>query len=298
LENKDGCLDLPAASTIGDLLKREGLIHPRRRRTRPLDGGYCRPSGISQPNEEWRADFKGEFKMGNGEYCYPLTMTDGASRYLLETRALDSTAGAGARRCFERAFHLYGLPWSIRTDNGSPFASTAIGRLSSLSVWWIRLGIRPVRGRPKNPQDNGGHERMHRTLKAETTRPPSWGKRGQQGRFDRFRREFNEERPHEALSQKPPCSIYRPSERAYPRRLPDIEYPSHYEVRKVGSGGIFGWRSRIVFASQSLVGEHIGLVEVEDGLWKVWFANMELGVLDEVQLTKRKTGKVLPMSPV
>lgn len=139
---------------------------------------------------------------------------------------------------------------------------------------------------------------MHRTLKAETTRPPSWSTRSQQRTFDRFRREFNEERPHEALGQKTPSSIYRPSERPFPQRLPEIEYPSHYEVRKVGSGGIFGWRSRIVFVSDSLVGERIGLVEVEDGLWKVWFANMELGILDEVQLTKRKTGKVLPMSPV
>lgn len=298
LENKDGSLELPAASTIGDLLQREGLIRPRRRRLRPLSEGYSLPAKITRPNEEWRADFKGEFRMRNGSYCYPLTITDAASRYLLQVRALGNTALAGTRLWFEQAFRQYGLPWTIRTDNGSPFASTALGRLSRLSVWWIRLGIRPVRGRPKHPQDNGSHERMHRTLKAETTRPPSWEERAQQRRFGRFQKEFNDERPHEALGQKTPGSLYRSSERRYPERLPEIQYPSHYEVRKVGLGGVFGWRSRLVFVSQSLVGEYIGLVEVEDGLWKVWFASMELGVMDEVQLTKRKTGRVLPMSPV
>jgi len=298
LENRDDSLELPAASTIGDLLKRQGLIHPRRRRLKlPLPGAPEKEE-ITNPNQEWDADFKGEFRMGNGEYCYPLTITDAASRYVLEVRALESTSGAGARSYFHRAFRLYGLPFSIRTDNGSPFASIGLGRLSMLSVWWIRLGIRPVRGRPKQPQDNGRHERMHRTLKAETTRPPAQESRGQQRLFDGFRKEFNEERPHEALGQKPPARLYKPSPRSYPEQIPTVEYPAYYEVRKVGSGGMFGWHSKPVFIGHALIGEHIGLREVEDGLWRVYFADVELGVLDEVQLRERRTGRVLPMSPV
>lgn len=298
LEDRDASLDLPAASTIGDLLRREGLIHPRRRRIKPPIPGAPDRSEVIAPNQEWDADFKGEFRMGNGEYCFPLTVTDAHSRYLLEVRALEGTAGARTRPFFERAFRQYGLPVTLRTDNGCPFASTGLGRLSALSVWWIRLGIRPVRGRPHHPQDNGRHERMHRTLKAETTRPPASESRGQQSRFDAFRKEYNDERPHEALGQRPPGRVYRPSERPYPTRLPETEYPSHYEVRKIGSGGVFTWRSQPVFIGYALIGERVGLVEVEDGLWRVYFATMELGVLDEVWLRGRKTGRVLPMCPV
>ena len=297
LEDRDPELDLPAPSTIGDLLKRQGLVAKRRRRIHPPAGSVPSPLEIRDPNQEWDADFKGEFKLGSGAYCYPLTLTDAFSRYLLGIRALEGTGGAKAKPFFERAFRDYGLPGTIRTDNGSPFASTGLGRLTVLSVWWIRLGIRPVRGRPHHPQDNGRHERMHRTLKAETTRPPAKEGRGQQRRFDEFRAEYNQERPHEALGQQPPARIYRPSFRPYPDRMPSVEYPSHYEVRKVSSGGIFGWRGKLVFIAHSLTGESIGLVEVEDGLWKVYFMNVELGVLDEAELGGR-IGRVLPMCAV
>lgn len=298
LEDRDDTLDLPVPSTIGDLLKREGLIHPRRRRIKlPVPQS---PFGIQiqEPNQEWDVDFKGEFRLGDGEYCYPLTMTDAFSRFLLEVRALRGTAGAGARPFFEQAFREFGLPWMIRSDNGPPFASHGLGRLSSLSVWWIKLGIQPVRGRPHHPQDNGRHERMHRTLKAETTRPPARDRSGQQKRFDDFRKEYNQERPHEALGQRPPARSYQVSSRPYPQRIPEVEYPGHYEVRQVASCGIFTWHSQKIFVGHSLIGERIGLREVEDGLWRVYFADVELGVLDEVQLKGRKTGRVLPMSPV
>jgi len=298
LEDSDDHLELPAPSTIGDLLKRQGLIHPRRRRLkRPVPKS---PFGIQilEPNQEWDVDFKGEFRLGDGGYCFPLTLSDAFSRYLLEVRALEGTAGARTRPFFERAFRDFGLPWTIRSDNGTPFASTGLGRLSALSVWWIKLGIRPVRGRPHHPQDNGRHERMHRTLKAETTRPPAFESRGQQRRFDDFRKEYNDERPHEALGQCPPARIYRVSSRPFPRRIAEVEYPGHYEIRKVASGGIFTWHTQAVFVGHSLIGERIGLREVEDGLWRVCFADVELGVLDEVQLKGRKTGRVLPMSPV
>jgi transposase InsO family protein len=293
LEDRDETLKLPAPSTIGDLLRREGLVHRRRRRIKlPVPQS---PLGIQieEPNQEWDVDFKGEFLLGNGEYCYPLTMTDAFSRFLIRVRALEGTSGAGAYPVFEEAFRELGLPWSIRSDNGPPFASHGLGRLTSLSVWWIKLGIRLVRGRPHHPQDNGRHERMHRTLKAETTRPPAQESRGQQKRFDGFRREYNQERPHEALGQRPPARIYRVSSRPYPNTIPKVDYPGYYEVREVGPGGVFSWRSKKVFVSHSLIGERLGLREIEDGLWKVWFANVELGVFDEVEWT----GRVLPMSP-
>lgn len=298
LEDRHEGISLPSSSTIGDLLKREGLVHERHRRTKlPLPQS---PQGIQilEPNQEWDVDFKGEFRLGNGSYCFPLTLTDAFSRYLLEVRALEGTSGGKARPFFERAFREFGLPWTIRSDNGTPFASTGLGRLSALSVWWIKLGILPVRGRPSHPQDNARHERMHRTLKAETTRPPAFEKRGQQKRFDVFRKEFNDERPHEALEQRPPARIYKASSRLYPNRIPPIDYPGHYEVRKVCSGGVFGWKSQHVFIGHSLIGEYIGLREVEDRLWRVYFADMELGILDEASLKAVKTGKVLPMCPV
>jgi transposase InsO family protein len=297
LENHGCPVKLPYPSTIGDLLKREGFVLPRRRRCQ-VPVGATLPSPIEKPNQEWDADFKGQFRLGNGEYTYPLTVSDHFSRYLLEVRALKGTTTAETRVWLERTFREYGLPETLRTDNGSPFASIGLGRLSKLAVWCIKLGIRPVRGRPHHPQDNGRHERMHRTLKAETTRPPAFGTRGQQKLFDSFREEYNTERPHEALGQKPPARLYRHSPRPYPSKLADVEYPGHYEVRRVCGRGNFTWRGQGVFATESLDGELIGLVEVEDGLWRVYFGTLELGVLDEKYLRRHKTGKVLPMSPV
>jgi len=297
LEDRNPGLGLPAASTIGEILKREGLVRARRRRQLP-PGVTTRPIQVDRPNQEWDADFKGQFLLRNGEYCYPLTITDAHSRFLLEIRALGGTGTEGARRGFERAFREYGLPDSIRTDNGSPFASIGVGRLSSLSVWWIKLGIHPFTIRPGKPQENGRHERMHRTLKAETTRPPSTTARRQQDRFDAFREEFNHERPHEALGQKPPGRLYEASRRSYPATLAEPEYPSHFETRRVGPGGTFGWKWQMIWISKSLVGETIGLVEFAEGLWRVYFGSRELGILDEEDCRKRKTGRVLPMMPV
>src|SRR4030095_4735205 len=175
-------------------------------------------SEVNGSNEEWNADYKGQFRLGNGRYCFPLTITDSFSRFLLEVRALSGTAPAEARRVFEATFREFGLPLAIRTDNGCPFAGPGLARLSPMSIWWIKLGIRPVRGRPHHPQDNGRHERMHRTMKAETTRPPAYESRGQQDLFQACRKEFNWERPHEALGQKAPGRIYAASWRPYPSR--------------------------------------------------------------------------------
>jgi putative transposase len=298
LEDQHEELAWPAPSTIGDLLKREGLVRRRRSRTRFLQPPAPWRNEVSEPNQEWDADFKGQFRLGSGAYCYPLTITEAFSRYLLEVRALEGTGGSGARPIFERAFRTYGMPQTLRTDNGVPFAGTGLGRLSKLSVWWLKLGIRLVRSRPSHPEDNGRHERMHRTLKAETTRPPERTFVSQQRRFDAFRKEYNQERPHEALGQRPPARVFRTSPRPYPQSIPPVEYPSHYEVRKVSGPGLISWRIQNVFVGESLVGEYVGLVEMDDGLWKVYFGPLELGILDEVECRRRKTGKVLPMSPV
>lgn len=298
LQNRDGSLDLPSPSTIGDILRREGLVHPRRRGRMKSPYGSTPRSDAKESNQQWDADFKGEFLLGNGTYCFPLTVTDNYSRYLLKVHALAGTGTAGTRRIFERAFREFGLPHSIRTDNGCPFAGSGLGHLSGLSVWWIKLGILLLRGRPHHPEDNGRHERMHRTLKAEATRPPAFRNQSQQKRFNAFREEYNNERPHEALDQKPPARLFKVSARPYPSRVPDLEYPAHYEVRTVNSGGIFSWHSQGIFVNNSLEGERVGLVEFDDGLWKVYFSTLELGVLDLKRMKGRKTGRVLPMCPV
>ena len=232
---------LPARSTVCDLLDRAGLVTAPRRRQVPAHPG--RPLTLmTSPNHIWTADFKGQFKTRNGVYCYPLTIVDGYSRYLLVCQGLLSTAIALARPIFQRLFVEHGLPQIIRTDNGVPFATTALGRLSTLSVWWIRLGILPELIEPASPQQNGRHERMHRTLKAEATRPPSGNLQAQQTRFNRFRAEYNDERPHEALGQETPASLYRPSRRALPRTLSPLEYPGHFEVRLVSRNSGIRWK--------------------------------------------------------
>jgi putative transposase len=272
----------PRASTVGGLLKRRGLVGACRRRAaraRPVAMARTEASG---PNEVWTSDFKGEFRTGDGRLCYPLTVVDGFSRFVLVIEGLPSVAGAGAWPVFERAFREYGLPRVIRTDNGNPFASSsALAGLSRLSVRWIKLGIALERIQPGHPEQNGRHERMHRTLKAETARPPAANPRGQQELFDRFRQEYNEQRPHEALGQRPPSKLYQPSIRPYPGRLPQPEYPGHYEVRRVSRGGEIKWRAKFLFLSAALGGERVGLEEYEDGLWAVYFGALPLGRFDE-----------------
>jgi len=280
LAKKSPDLEWPAPSTVGLILKRHGLVatKPRRRKT----GHPGKPVvEMEQPNDAWCADFKGEFRTKDGVYCYPLTITDGRSRFIIACQARDSTAIYGARPVFRQAFQEYGLPNSILTDNGTPFASVALGRLSRLSVWWIRLGIRPQLIQPGKPQQNGRHERMHKTLKAETTRPPAGNKSAQQRKFQAFRREFNHERPHEALGQETPASVYEPSPRPFPSTLPPIEYPGHFEVRLVSTNGGIRWNSHWVNVSKVIEEEYVGLEAIDDGIWAVHFGPVLLGHLDE-----------------
>ncbi len=298
--------ELPSRSTCCDLLRRRGLVRTPRRRRKPGHPG--RPlSVMDQPNEVWTADFKGQFKTRDGRYCYPLTVADGYSRYLLGCQGLYSTAVPPSRRVFTRLFEEYGLPRFIRTDNGVPFATTALARLSNLSAWWIRLGIRPELIEPAHPQQNGQHERMHKTLKAEATRPPSGNLAAQQVRFNRFREEYNHQRPHESLGQETPASFYVPSPRALPRKLPPIEYPKNFEVRYVSENGGIRWKCAWVNVSTTLMREWVALEEVGDQLWDVYFSDFKLGRLDERRMRiedqlgrwvrGKKSGKVLPMSP-
>jgi putative transposase len=274
----------PATSTIGALLHRRGLVRPRRRpgggpaRWAPLDHPLTVAAG---PNDVWTTDFKGEFRLRAGPYCYPLTVLDAHSRFLLGCTALGSTASAPAQCVFTRLFRTYGLPRVIRSDNGVPFASPlALSRLSALAVWWIRLGIRPERIAPGAPQQNGAHERLHKTLKAEATRPPQLTPARQQARFDHFRQEYNTERPHEALGLRPPARCYTPSSRPFPHRLPAPEYPPQVEIRRVQTNGYIKWHSAAVWLTRALVGQDVGLEQITLDAWTVSFGPLVLGTVD------------------
>lgn len=270
----------PAASTIGTLFKRHGLVRPRRRRTKPGHPG--RPTTpMSAPNIVWTADFKGHFALRSGPRCHPLTIVDGFSRYLLACQALPHPSTVESRPVFHRLFQEFGLPAVIRSDNGAPFATTALHRLSTLSVWWMKLGIRPELIEPASPQQNGRHERMHRTLKAEATRPPAGSMRAQQRRFNTFRTEFNTERPHAALGGATPASVYQPSTRPCPARIVAPEYPDYFTTRYVSTNGGMRFHSQYVTLAPALIGEHIGLDEIADGIWAVYFYDYLLGHLNE-----------------
>ena len=272
-------LPLPAFSTAGEILKRHGLIKPRRRRRRWAHPG--RPIvEIRNCNDVWTADFKGEFKTGNGQWCYPLTILDPYSRYLLACSAKTSTQHTGAMPVFEQLFRRCGLPQQILTDNGAPFSSTALCGLSRLAVWWIKLGIQPLRIQPGQPQQNGRHERMHRTLKAETTRPATGTLPAQQQRFDRFQRYYNQKRPHQALDGRTPSDLYRPSSRPYPHQPPQLEYPAHFLVRKVNKIGRIKLKSRSLFLSNTLNGECVGLEEIDDAIYSIYLGHVLLARFD------------------
>lgn len=270
----------PAASTAGDILRRAGLVEPRRRRRQ---GPPARRPTVeaTAPNDVWTIDFKGEFRTGDHRYCYPLTVVDLCSRYILGCKALHSTEFAGAQPALESRFRKYGLPRAILSDNGAPFSSQAICGLSRLSVWWIKLGIEPLLIQPSHPEQNGSHERMHRELKAETTRPPAGDLTAQQKRFNAFLKLFNEERPHEALGQRPPAELYESSPRAYPELLEPIEYPGHFEVRQVQSRGEISWQGGRLFVSEVLIREPVGLEEIDDGVWSLYFGPRLLARFDE-----------------
>lgn len=274
-------LELPVASTMGEILKRAGLVPERRRRRRTPR--YSAPfAKATAPNDVWTADFKGQFRLGDGTLCYPLTIADAFSRYLLRCDAYAAPDGT-VRASFEAAFREYGLPAVIHTDNGSPFASTAPAGLSKLSAWWVRLGIVPERSAPACPWENGRHERMHRTLKAECTRPPRETRTLQQRTFHRFRHEYNEERPHESIGQKPPATAYASSPRPYPRRLPELEYSTEHELRVVDQSGHFRWSGRKVFVSQAVSGEIVGLRPASETTWDVLFGPLLLGYVSDAR---------------
>lgn len=272
-------LALPAASTAGAILQRHGLIAPRARRRKPVHPGRV-PLTTAAPCDVWCADFKGQFLLGDGAYCYPLAVTDAHTRFVLRCDALPSTKQEGVLPRFEALFREHGLPGAVRTDNGNPFATQAIAGLSALNVWWIKLGVGHQRIEPGRPEQNGRHERMHRTLKAETTRPAAATMHAQQARFDAWRVEFNTGRPHETLGEATPASVYRPSARPMPAQLPGPAYAAHVEVRWVSSAGTVRFKKRQFFVSKVLVHEHVGFEEVGDGVWSLRFYHVELGRLD------------------
>ncbi len=270
----------PVKSTIGAMLKRSGLVVARkkRRKTAPYSEPLAHADG---PNRVWCADFKGWFRTGDGERIDPLTITDAHSRFLLKCQAVEKTDTTRVQAICEAAFREYGLPAAIRTDNGAPFASTAVGGLSRLSVWWMKLGIVPERIEAGHPEQNGRHERMHRTLKQETATPAAKNRRAQQHAFDRFREEFNHVRPHEALGMETPATVYAASPRRFPAKLPEVEYPDTMRVFTVQAKGHFRWKkNQEVFVSEVLWGEKIGLLPVDEHLYTVYFAQVPLARFD------------------
>ena len=272
-------IDWPALSTMGELLQREGLtVAARKRRKTPP---YTQPfQGATTANAVWCADFKGWFRSGQGERIDPLTMTDAHSRYLLRCQAVERTNTEQVRAIFEAAFREYGLPAAMRTDNGAPFASRAIAGLSRLSVYLMKLDIVPERIAPGHPEQNGRHERMHRTLKAETANPPAGTRRAQQRRFDEFRWEYNEQRPHEALQQQTPASCFQVSSRPFPARVRSPEYPASMQVRQVHRRGQIHWKGEEVFLTEALIAEPVGLERIEEHEWCIYFARFPIARFD------------------
>jgi transposase InsO family protein len=278
LEQRQPAVTWPSASTAGELLKRAGLVGGRRTRRRapPRLGELTVPQ---YANHVWGIDHKGWIRLGDGSRLEPFTITDGFSRYLIGVAATSSTRQVECRPLLERAFRECGLPEVLRSDNGAPFASTGITGLTTLSVWWIKLGIRHERIDPGNPQQNGRHERFHFTL-LEAMRPPSPNRSAQARRFAAFVRDYNEERPHEALGQRTPASAYQCSPRSMPTRLPEPDYPARAAVRQVRSNGEIKWRGDSIYICTSLIGETIGIEETEDGHWQVRFFDVPIGVID------------------
>lgn len=278
----------PAASTMGEILNRHGLTSERKRRRKATPNAKPLAHAV-KPNDVWCADFKGWFRTQDGQRCDPLTISDAHSRFLLRCQAVDRPDYEHTRREFEAVFRRYGLPGAMRTDNGSPFASIGLAGLSRLAVWWLRLGIWPDRIQPGKPAENGRHERMHRTLKQATTQPAKSNLMEQQQAFDEFRREYNEDRPHEALGQQTPAAVYTPSSRDYTGKLLEPEYPDWWEVRRVRKDGSLCWCKQMRFLGEVLARETIGLEPIDDGLWRLWFVDYELGTFDE------RDGKVHPV---
>jgi len=281
LYREDKQRDWPASSTIGEILKRHGLVKARRPRkktpphTQPL-------AHANEPNAVWSADYKGHFKMGNGQWCYPLTITDNYSRLLIRCKGLAGPHLGPSLKEYEQAFREYGLPRCIRTDTGWPFAMTTLGGLTPLSIWLLKLGIYPERIEPGCPQQNSRHERMHRTLKAATLRPPKGNLSAQQRAFNRFVREYNEERPHQSLGLgQCPVDVHCVSPRPYPEKLPEVNYDDNFEVRKVKCGGYIKLNGKPIYTTRQLVGEYVGLEPLGHERWQLYFGKLTLGVIDE-----------------
>ena len=271
-------LTIPAASTIGDILHRMGLVRPRRARLRVPPSSS--PLGAAtEPNTIWCADFKGHFAVGDGARCYPLTITDACSRYLIKCESLTQTRHRDVREHFERAFGEFGLPEKIRTDNGPPFATKALGGLSNLQVWWIQLGIVPERIEPGHPEQNGRHERMHRTLKEQTASPPKASLVEQQRCFDVFRADYNGRRPHEALGQKPPASCYEPSRRVMPDRPRAPMYGEGFEVRRVSDTGKLSWKAQLLSVGRVLANQPVGLRQTDEDEWELFYGPLLIGIV-------------------
>jgi putative transposase len=301
IRRKHSEIQLPAISTVHAVLDRHGLVNrPRRRRYKAEGTALSRPL---RPNELWCADYKGEFMLADRRYCYPLTITDAASRYLLSCEALSSTKSKYAFPVFERVFKDFGLPKAIRTDNGVPFASpNSLFGLSKLSVWWLRLGISIERIKPAHPEQNGRHERMHLTLKKEATKPAGKNLIQQQGKFDDFIEEYNQERPHQAIGMKYPAELYVSSSRPY-TGLSDLQYPFHDRTITVTCCGRICIGRRKINLSTVFAGQNVGVKEVSDKVWLVSFMQYDLGFFDHetgrVTSAENPFGaKVLPMCPV
>jgi transposase InsO family protein len=285
LERQAPSTHWPAASTIGDVLKRAGLIEPTKRRRPALDQVKVMMP-VAAANDEWAADFKGWFRALDNQRIDPLTITDGYSRFLIDVRIVPLRIEP-SQAVFVLAFRRFGLPRAIRCDNGPPFGSTGAGGLTRLSAWWLKLGIEPYFIHPGSPQENGRHERMHRTLKAQTSRPPAADACAQQIRFDAFRRHYNEQRPHEALGQRPPHDIYTPSPRVMPDRVEEPWYDADHQVRRVRPPGTIKWKGEQVFISEALIGELIGIAELETEDHVVRFCDRDIGLLERAGRFRR-----------
>jgi len=276
LTRRQPAIAWPSRGTVHAILIRAGLVRQARRAIAAGPRGPQRLRPARAPNAVWTVDFKGDFRLGAGARCYPLTLRDAASRYTLRCQALEQPALHATRRQIERAFAEFGLPDCIRSDNGAPFAGPGLGHLSQLNVSWLRLGIAVEQIDPGRPDQNGSHEQFHRMLKAGTARPPAATLAGQQRRFNTFCREYNDERPHEALNDEVPAQHYRASPRPFPTRPPKLEYPGHWEIRRVGANGCVRLRTAVIFLNRALAGEEIAFEEVDDALWTLYFGALPL----------------------
>jgi len=273
--------EIPSETTVNNIMKKHGLTIARKKSRRRIENQYPIFDPV-EPNEIWSTDFKGKFRMGNGVYCHPLTIADSKSRYLFAIKGLERPDIESSRPVFERVFREHGLPLQLHSDNGSPFGNPmSLRRMTTLSIWFMELGITPVYSDPGHPEQNGRHERMHRELKADATRPPGATFRSQQHKFDGFLEEYNIIRPHEALDMRTPAEVHIRSKREYPGIIRDWCYDKNLRTRMVTANGAMRWGQGFVMISSGLLGKYVGLEEIEDGLWRVYYRHVELGIFCE-----------------